>query len=204
MGKLITIKRSDGAIEKVTHRELDALNESKHLKRELNSMMRQRNRLVLLLTVSWFLFVVLTVVYFPGDDSIINEAATESAANVINTRNDITEVAIVAEEESVSHTPRSANSETIPEPTETVTEARLQQPAEDEPEVTPEATAPEQRTILDKSDIIVTIENWSRYWSEQDFASYVATYSKRFTPDSRYSGYDDWASTRKKKVESPE
>ena len=200
MDKLIKIKRSDGSIDKVTHRELDALNQGKHLKKQLHSMVIQRNRLVLVLTSSWLLFVTFALTYTPNNDPVINPPVAEPAptANVSAQKDDRLPVTTREKDETTSHAVSSStdNPAQIPEKTVAVV-------AHDEqPESTQEITVP--ALPFDQAEVIAAIKDWSQAWSDQNYGNYISAYSNDFQPDNRYPDYDAWAAVRKKKIESPD
>jgi len=195
--KLIKIKRSDGSIERVTRRELDGLNEAKRFRRELHSIKGQRNRLALLLTASWFLFVSLALFFTLYNDSTLNPPAP--AVNVSTLKEDHSPVIAKPKDDSEGQTLLSVSKKSVLEPVKPVTEVKLEEP----PETIPETTIPTQPTF-DESEIIAAIENWSRAWSNRNYANYLAAYSKNFQPDNRYQGYEVWTNIRKKKIESPD
>ena len=203
MEKLIKIKRSDGSIENVTSRELEALNEVKYTKWQLHGITRQRNKLAVLLTISWVLFTYFAFFYTMNDDSDISPASPipKQAAKEIIYKENYAPAIAKSEDKKESQTLLNVNNDikSIHESVQLVTEVKI----EEEPETTQQMIIPGKSTF-DKSEIIIAIKNWCKTWSNQDHPAYIAAYSKNYQPGKRYPSYEAWASYRKKKIESPE
>ena len=203
MEKLIKIKRSDGSFENVTSRELEALNKAKDIKWQLHGITQQRNKLALLLMISWFLFSYFTLNYAINDHSDINPASPiprQGTKEIIYRENHASAIAKSEDKQkSQMLLHENNNIESIRESVQLVTKVKL----EEEPETTQQIIIPREPTF-DVSEIILTIKDWARTWSNQDHTAYIAAYSKSFQPGKQYLSYEAWVSYRKKKIESPE